>query len=99
MELVKIVSEEQIQLDRVAAKGRMPAAVSSHNVSKPILPAYQDREDMALYLSRFEKESQLLKVDQESYAVRLGGLLSGKATEMYTSLDSDTISDYSIDRI
>lgn len=77
MELTKLESKERIQLARVAAKGTQLATVSCNNVNRRSLPAYQDGEDMAVYLSKSEKVAQLLDANKENYDLRLGGLLSG----------------------
>lgn len=65
-------------------------------VKGPKLPAYKDEEDIAAYLTRFERIAQLLKVEEDTLAVRLGSLLSGKAAELYSTFDTNTISDFSL---
>lgn len=63
-------------------------------MSVPKLPPYRDDEDISAYLIRFERIAQLLQIDQNSYAVYLGSLLSGKALQIYSSLSEDITSDY-----
>lgn len=41
---------------------------------------------MASYLVRSDRVADLLKVDTDSYEVRLGSLLTGKAADIYLSL-------------
>ena len=55
---------------------------------------YQDGEDIATYLTRFERVAELLQLDLGMYAVRLGCLLTGKAAELYVSLSPEITSDY-----
>ncbi|KAK8392304.1 hypothetical protein O3P69_017707 [Scylla paramamosain] len=52
--------------------------------NRPTLPAYKDEEDIAVYLVWFERVAKLLELKEDSYAG--GCLLTGKATELYTSL-------------
>lgn len=55
---------------------------------------YKDGDDFASYLTRFERIAELLKVDKDAYAVRLGARLSGKAARIYTSLSPEIVADY-----
>ncbi|XP_037774824.1 uncharacterized protein LOC119571714 [Penaeus monodon] len=55
---------------------------------------YQEGEDFASYLIRFERVASLLDISEDSYAVRLGSLLTGKAVEIYTSLSPEITADY-----
>jgi len=55
---------------------------------------YTDGEDIANYLVRFERVAALLNVDVDTYAVRLGSLLTGKAADIYTSLSPEITSKY-----
>ena len=64
------------------------------SVNQPRLPEYKDGEDMASYLVRFERVGNLLGIPENSYAVRLGSLLTGKAVDIYTSLSPEVTSDY-----
>ena len=66
----------------------------SPKVQRPTMPLYQDGEDIANYLVRFERVAELLGIDTDSYAVRLGSLLTGKAVNVYTSLSPDITKDY-----
>ena len=60
------------------------------------LPAYQEDEDIASYLTRFERIAQLLGAEDDTLAIRLGSLLTGKAAKLYSTLDINTISDFSL---
>lgn len=57
---------------------------------------YHDSEDIALHLIRFERVADLLNIKKESYAVRLGSLLTGKAVDVYTSLSPEITKDYDL---
>ena len=85
----------KLQLTKDVTK-TTPQPSQDSSVRGPKLPAYVEGEDIAAYLTRFERIAQLLKVDNATYAVRLGSLLTGKAAELYATLDINTISDFSL---
>lgn len=86
--------EKEIRLAELQARGKPQVSVPPDSVTKPKLPVYADNEDIATYLVRFERVAELLELDKDSYAVRLGCLLTGKAAELYISLPSETTKDY-----
>lgn len=51
---------------------------------KTRLQVQKDEDDLASYLTRFDRIAELLKVNKDSHGVRLGDLFSGKATKIYT---------------
>ncbi|XP_076030915.1 uncharacterized protein LOC143019101 [Oratosquilla oratoria] len=64
-------------------------------VKRPDLPTYQE-EDIASYLSRFERVANLLQVEEDSLAARLGSTLTCKAAELYSTFDLATIGNFSL---
>ena len=58
------------------------------------LPVFKDNEDITSYLIRFERIASLLNVDVDTYAARLGALLTGKAVDIYASLPPDITGNY-----
>ncbi|XP_070000736.1 uncharacterized protein [Penaeus vannamei] len=64
--------------------------------SCPSLPVFKDGEDITSYLIRFERIANLLDFKEETYAIRLGSLLTGKAVDIYTSLPPETTADYQL---
>ena len=46
---------------------------------RPKVPVFKDGDDIVSFIIRFERIAALLKLTPESYAVRTGSLLSGKA--------------------
>nr|XP_027232840.1 uncharacterized protein LOC113824300 [Penaeus vannamei] len=60
------------------------------------LPVFKDGEDITSYLIRFERIANLLNFKEETYAIRLGSLLTGKAVDIYTSLPPETTADYQL---
>ncbi|MPC38080.1 hypothetical protein E2C01_031581 [Portunus trituberculatus] len=79
---------------RLTAQGK-PDAVTIPNVAvHSMLPVYQEGEDIATYLTCFERVAGLLHLESSTYAVRLGCLLTGKAANLYVSLSPETTNDY-----
>ncbi|XP_076064942.1 uncharacterized protein LOC143038983 [Oratosquilla oratoria] len=60
------------------------------------LPLLREGEDIASYLNRFERIAELLKLSPDSYAVRLGSLLTGKAADMYIYLSPEIPKNYEL---
>lgn len=52
-------------------------------------------QDITAYLTMFERVAQLLKVEEDTLAVRLVSLLIGMAAERYFTFDTTTISNFS----
>ena len=50
------------------------------------LPQFKDGDDIVSFIISFECIASLLKPDPNSYAVRIGSLLSGKALIIYAAL-------------
>ena len=69
---------------------------ATDNASLPKLPLYRDGDDISSFLVRFERIAELLNLDRNSYAVRLGTLLTGKAVSIYASLPLDVIKSYDL---
>ena len=90
---------EQARLDHELELARIKVSsnsICSDNPVKPTLPVFKDGEDIASYLIRFERVAELLNLDKETYAVRLGSLLTGRAVEIYTSLSPAITKDYEL---
>lgn len=80
--------EKEIKLAQLNPIGKPHNLLPSDSITKPGLPAYKDEEDIATYLVRFEWFTVLLEMSEDTYAIRLGYLLTGKASELYISLPS-----------
>ena len=102
---LEISSNERIELRRLEVEQEKVKASSSRSiglgssysphdiVSKPSLPLYREGEDISTYLTRFERIASLLNIDQDTYAVRLASLLTGKCVEIYASLTDEITCD------
>ena len=58
------------------------------------LPVFKDGVDIVSFIIRFKRVAALLKLTPESYAVRMGSLLSGKTLKIYAALSPETTDDY-----
>ena len=61
---------------------------------RPKLPVFKDGDDIVSFIIRFERIATLLKLTPESYAVRMGSLLSGKALKIYAAPSPEKTDDY-----
>ena len=61
---------------------------------RPKLPVFKDGDDIVSFIIQFEQIAALLKLTPESYAVRMGCLLSCKALKIYAALSPETTEDY-----
>ncbi|PVD19123.1 hypothetical protein C0Q70_21685 [Pomacea canaliculata] len=58
------------------------------------IPPFDEKEDLETYLCRFERWAKLQQWDLSTWAVRLGVLLRGKASEVYIGLSDSDAEDY-----
>ena len=59
------------------------------------LPCFsQDRDDIDDYIMRFERYAVVQGWQEDSYAVCLGALLTGKALEVYSRIPISKVNDY-----
>ncbi|XP_076058196.1 uncharacterized protein LOC143035258 [Oratosquilla oratoria] len=96
--MAKLQHEKEIELAKLAPDSRNQPSSQDIFVKRPDLdlPTYQEGEDIASYLSRFERVANLLQVEEDSLAARLGSTLTGKAAELYSTFDLATISNFSL---
>ncbi|XP_069945258.1 uncharacterized protein [Cherax quadricarinatus] len=66
------------------------------NIRMPQIPPFSEQDDIAAYITRFESTATLCDWPSDSWATRLGLLLSGSALNVYSTLPSDVISSYSL---
>ena len=61
----------------------------------PQLPIFQeDRDDINVYLGRFERCAIIQKWDKANWAMMLSALLTGRALEAYDSMSDNDATDY-----
>lgn len=69
--------EHELELARLRATNPSSEEPLTEAVSRPKLPVYKDGEDICAFFVRFERTAELLQIRKETYAVRIGTLLSG----------------------
>ena len=90
----KVKLAHELELARLQVNPSHSILPVSEGVVKPSLPVFKDNDDIASYLIRFERVASLLDLAKETYAVRLGSLLTGKAVDIYTSLSPEITANY-----
>lgn len=93
--------EREIELQRLRAQssdGPSPRVVDNRPTSlgkSPRLPSLDDkRDDVASYISRFERHAKASGWHESDWATHLGALLSGKALEVYSRMDEADAKDF-----
>ncbi|KAA0186772.1 hypothetical protein HAZT_HAZT006895 [Hyalella azteca] len=88
--------DHELQMRRLQNGESSPhlQAAAAERPERPKLPVYKDGDDITSFFVRFERIASLLQVEEDTYAVRLGSLLTGRAVDMYASLSPVTTGDY-----
>ena len=60
----------------------------------PKLPAWQEKDDMDSYLSRFERYAQAQEWKVERWSINLSALLTGKALDVYYRMPTEEVESY-----
>ena len=63
-------------------------------IGRPKLPVFRHGDEITTFLIRFERVAELLNFRRDSFAVRLGSLLSGRAIDVYASFSPEITGDY-----
>ncbi|XP_076067759.1 uncharacterized protein LOC143040565 [Oratosquilla oratoria] len=92
--MAKLRHEMEIELAKLAPDSRNQPSSQDIFVKRPDLSTYQKGENIASYLSRFERVANMLQAEEDSLAARLGSTLTGKAAELYSTFDLATISNF-----
>ena len=90
----RVDKEKQLETLRQQGGGSgssRPVSVSL-DTTKPV--PYKDGEDITAYIIRFERIASMLGWNTDSWAVKLGSLLQGKALDVFSSLGVSVTSDY-----
>ena len=60
------------------------------------MPVFKDGDDIGVFLTQFERVCMMADIDKDTYAIRLGASLTGKAAELYCSLPVELTLSYDI---
>ena len=89
--------EAELRLSLLRAEVEANSASSAPPSVKPAsvrLPTFTEGDDMSSFLCRFEKIARLLAIPENSQAVHLASVLTGKALQIYASLPASVTDDY-----
>ena len=86
--------EKELKVLELTKKDRNSHESLNDAAMPPKFPQFKDGDDIVSNIIRFERIASLLKLDPNSYAVRIGGLLSGKALKIYAALSPEITDDY-----
>ncbi|XP_053388947.1 uncharacterized protein LOC123538510 [Mercenaria mercenaria] len=87
------IKEKELEVERI--KSTRPAAEGSSRVLRPKLPRYDEVcDDMDAYIERFERYAVSQGWEEETWAMSLSSLLTGKGLEVYTSMSPEEACDY-----
>ena len=76
-------------------KDQTEAVTQNVTIHKPKLPKFEeDKDDMDIYLQRFERFAKMQKLKPEEWVVSLSPLLTGKGLEVYTSMPDTDLDNY-----
>ena len=82
---------------RLAELSSNPSNIQlADNVNKPKLSMFTSGDDITSFSVRFERIAELLSINKDTYAVRLGSLLSGRAIDIYASLPPEVTANYGL---
>ena len=86
---------EMIKLKMTMGKDQTEAVTQNVTIHKPKLPKFEeDKDDMDIYLQRFERFAKMQKWKPEEWVVSLSPLLTGKGLEVYTSMPDTDLDNY-----
>ena len=86
---------EMIKLKMTMGKDQTEAVTRNVTIHKPKLPKFEeDKDDMDIYLQRFERFAKMQKWKPEEWVVSLSPLLTGKGLEVYTSMPDTDLDNY-----
>ena len=88
--------DHELKMGQLRAQNPSVTNATIDGASLPKLPMLHDGDDINAFFVRFERIAELLNLDHNSYAVRLGTLLTGKAVNIYATLPIETIKDYTL---
>jgi hypothetical protein len=86
--------EQELEIERLRA-GRGNSDTSSGKALRPKLPKFDEtQDDMDAFIERFERFAQSQQWSEDTWAVSLSSLLTGKGLEVYTSMPPSEACNY-----
>lgn len=106
-ELEKLRLQTQVEMRRIDAEQRSEASRSSTSMTSnnemhgnmrmmKLLMFDEEKDDLDVFLSRFERTCQMCKVPENDRTVHLAKLLKGSALEIYEMMPDGSLFDYEL---
>jgi len=94
-----LLREKQVELENARANPDNSQSPERNRGSDfaPVrikMPQYDEREDIEVFLASFERLARIQQWQEDTWGVRLGTLLCGKAREVYTHMSDSDAADY-----
>jgi hypothetical protein len=88
------VAVHEAQMQAVTDSSARSRTSPPSAASLPLPPFDENREEISLWLKKFERVAEFSKWSRDTWAVRASVCLSGRAAECYNSLDDAAAKDY-----
>jgi hypothetical protein len=87
------IKQQELEIERLRANNGVNE--TSSKALRPKLPKFDEKQDdMDAYIERFERFAKSQNWIEDTWAVSLSSLLTGKGLEVYTSMSPSEASDY-----
>ena len=94
-EIMIIQHKQMLELKDHEGNGSTPSNLNVIQAVKLKMPYFDERhDDLDTYLTRFERLARVQKWEEDTWGIRLGTLLRGKALEVYNGLVDDEATSY-----
>ena len=89
-----VLEERRLNLGLGASTGVARDGQAEFEKVKLRMPFFDDKDDLESFLGQFERLAKLQRWGSDTWAVRLGTLLKGKAREVYVGMSEHQCEDY-----
>jgi len=87
--------KSELELLQAKIEADLPSSMPSEYQRRPKMPCFDEqKDDMDTFLERFERYARVQKWTEDSWAVSLSLLLTGKGLQVYTSIPQECAEDY-----
>ena len=93
------IKENELEMMKLKLASGVPVDIKPEKSSslglRPKIPKFEEeKDDMDAYIERFERFAKSQKWQEETWAISLSSLLTGKGLVVYTSMPMDQALDY-----
>ncbi|KAK3746423.1 hypothetical protein QZH41_012761 [Actinostola sp. cb2023] len=89
--------KSELELLQAKVEADLPSSMPSEHQRRPKMPCFDEqKDDMDTFLERFERYARVQKWTEDSWAVSLSLLLTGKGLQVYTSIPQECAEDYPV---